>query len=59
MIKFCDPKTKILLKEVNNLVFGEDETIKVNFEFTSNTNQSNLIPQKIIESTAEETYVAE
>jgi hypothetical protein len=30
MMRFCDPKVKVLLKEVQKPVFGEHEKIKVN-----------------------------
>ena len=33
MMKFCDPKIKVLLKQVNKPVFGEDEKIKPNPKF--------------------------
>ena len=46
MLMFCDPKIKILLREVNKPVFGEDEKIKVNPKFSSDMAKLNLIPQK-------------
>ena len=52
-MKFCDPKIKILLKEVKKPVFGEDEIIKVNLKFASNTIQSNLIPMRIYKTNEE------
>ena len=63
MMRFCDPKVKLLLKEVNKPVFGEHEKIKVNPKFASNTIKSNLIPQKTVkkktvEATVEETAQA-
>ena len=59
MMRFCDPKVKVLLKEVNKPVFGEHEKIKVNPKFASNSIRCNLIPQKVVkkkntEATAEE-----
>ena len=60
MMRFCDPKMKVLLKEVNKPVFGENEKIKVNPKFANNSIRINLIPQKNVkkktaEPTAEET----
>jgi hypothetical protein len=43
-MKMCDPKVKLLLKKVNKPVFGEDEPIKYNPNFTSNAIRVNLIP---------------
>ena len=47
-MKLCEPKVKLLLKKVNKPVFGEEEPIKVNLKFTSQTIKQNLIPQKSI-----------
>ena len=63
MMRFCDPKIKVLLKEVNKPVFGEHEKIKVNPKFASNSIRCNLIPQKVVkkkntEATAEESAQA-
>ena len=60
MMRLCDPKVKVLLKEINKPVFGENEKIKVNPKFASNSIRCNLIPQKVvkkksIEATREET----
>ena len=59
MMRFCDPKVKVLLKEVNKPVFNPDEKIKPNPKFTNNSIRVNLIPQKVVkkkttEATAEE-----
>lgn len=59
MMRFCDPKIKVLLKEINKPVFKDDEKIKVNPKFASNSIRLSLIPQKVvkkktIEATAEE-----
>jgi len=59
MMRFCDPKVKVLNKEINKPVFGEHEKIKINTKFTSNSIRCNLIPQKVVkkkttEATAEE-----
>ena len=40
----CDPKIKLLLKKVNKPVFGEDEPIKCNLNFTNNAIRVNLVP---------------
>ena len=63
MMRFCDPKMKVLLKEVNKPVFGENEKIKVNPKFANNSIRINLIPQKNVkkktaEPTAEEAQQA-
>ena len=63
MMRFCDPKVKVLLKEVQKPVFGEHEKIKVNKQFTSNSIRCNLVPQKVVkkkttEATAEESAQA-
>jgi len=60
MMKLCDPKIKMLLKEVNKPTFGENEKIKVNMAFKSNATRVPLIPQKVTkkkttEATQEET----
>ena len=60
MMKLCDPKIKMLLKEVNKPTFGENEKIKVNMAFKSSNIRNLLIPQKVIkkkttEATPEET----
>ena len=59
MKQLCNPKIKVLTKEVNKPVFGEDEKIKVNPGYKSGQIRSNLIPQKVVrkqttEATAEE-----
>jgi len=59
MMKLCDPKIKILLKEVNKPVFGENEKIKVNPKFASKMIKMNIIPvktfkKKTVELSAEE-----
>ena len=46
MMRFCDPKIKVLLKEVKKPVFGEQEKIKINPAFASNSIRCVLIPQK-------------
>lgn len=46
MMKLCDPKLKLLLKEVNKPVFGETEKIRVNDRFKNNNIRLNLVPQK-------------
>ncbi len=60
MRKLCEPKIKVLLKEVNKPVFGDSEKIKVNEKFAQQSIRCNLIPQKVVkkkttEATAEET----
>ena len=60
MMKLCDPKIKVLLKEVNKPTFGENEKIKINVAFKSSNIRNNLIPQKVVkkkttEATPEET----
>ena len=44
MMKFCDPKMKLLKKQVNKPVFGNDEKITVNAAFTQNNIRINLMP---------------
>ena len=46
MMKLCEPKIKVLTKEVNKPTFGESEKIKVNMAFKSLSVRNNLIPQK-------------
>ena len=48
MMRLCEPKVKLLIKEVNKPVFGENEKIKVNLKFQSNSIRCNLIPQRVI-----------
>lgn len=48
MMRLCDPKIKVLAKEVNKPIFGDNEKIKVNAKFNSNTIRCNLIPQKVV-----------
>ena len=56
MMSFCNPKVKLLLKEISKPVFGENEKIKINPAFTSNSIRCNLIPQKVVKKkTAEAT----
>lgn len=63
MMRFCDPKVKLLIKEVNKPIFNPQEKIKVNPKYASNSIRNNLIPQKIVkkktaEATQEETAQA-
>ena len=58
-MQLCNPKIKVLCKEQNKPVFGEEEKIWVNPKFTSNSIRMSLIPQKTVkrktvEPTAEE-----
>ena len=58
-MKMCDPKVKLLLKEIRKPIFNDTEKIKVNPAFKSNSIRVNLIPQKshkkkVIGETAEE-----
>lgn len=46
MMRFCEPKVKLLKKEINKPVFKEEEKIQVNTKFTSQTIKSVLIPKK-------------
>ena len=57
MMRFCAPNVKLLLKEnAKKPVFGENEKIKINPAFTSNSIRCNLIPQKVVKKkTAEAT----
>jgi len=63
MMKLCDPKLKVLNKEVNKPVFDANEKIRVNEKFKSAAVRNNLIPQKVVkkkttEATAEESQQA-
>ena len=44
MMKLCAPQVKLLNKQVNKPVFGEDEKIKVNEKFASKMIKMNIIP---------------
>lgn len=62
-MKLCDPKIKVLCKEINKPVFGDNEKITVNDKFKSSAVRNNLIPQKVVkkktmEATAEESAAA-
>lgn len=46
MMSFCNPKTKLLLKEVNKPEFKDEEKIKVNPKFSQPSLRINLIPVK-------------
>ena len=48
MMRFCDPKIKVLIKEIKKPVFGPDEKITANDAFASNAIRVNLIPQKVV-----------
>ena len=48
MMRFCDPKIKVLIKEIKKPVFGPDEKISANDGFASNAIRVNLIPQKVV-----------
>lgn len=55
MKRFCNPSTKLLLKEnAKKPVFGDDEKIKANPGFTSNSIRNNLIPQKVVKKKSAE-----
>lgn len=54
MMKLCDPKIKVLSKEVNKPVFREDEKIKVNEKFNSKMIKMNIIPVKTFKKTTTE-----
>ena len=47
-MRLCEPKVKVLIKEVNKPVFGDHENIKVNPKFSSNSIRCNLLPQKVV-----------
>ena len=47
MMRLCEPKVKILLKEVNKPVFKDDEAIRVNDNFQSSSIRCNLLPAKV------------
>ena len=56
MMSFCNPKVKLLLKAINKPVFGDNEKIKINPNFSSNSIRCNLVPQKVVKKkTAEAT----
>ena len=60
MMRMCDPKVRLLNKEVKKPIFGENEKITVNAAFKSNNIRINLMPvrthkKKTIAATAEET----
>ena len=60
MMRLCNPKVKLLKKEVNKPVFGDNEKININPAFASNSIRVNFIPQKVVkkkttEATTEET----
>ena len=57
MMRFCAPQVKLLIKEnAKKPVFGENEKIKINPAFSSNSIRCNLIPQKVVKKkTAEAT----
>lgn len=59
MMRFCDPKIKLLLKEINKPVFGDNEKIKVNPKFASNSIRLSLIPQKVAKKKTMEATVEE
>ena len=64
MMRFCDPKIKLLIKKVNKPIFGADEPIKINPRYTSNTIRVNLIPKgtlkkKVVGKTDEEKKIEE
>ena len=44
MMRLCDPKVKLLKKEVNKPVFGDNEKININPAFASNSIRVNFIP---------------
>ena len=44
MMRFCDPKIKVLKKQINKPIFKPDEEITVNTGFASNQIRCNLIP---------------
>ena len=46
MVSFCNPKTKLLLKEVNKPEFKDEEKIRVNPNFAQPSLRINLIPVK-------------
>ena len=47
MRRICDPKVKLLLKQVNKPTFDKaDEQVKVNPKFASPNIRVNLVPQK-------------
>jgi cullin 1 len=45
LVKLCNPKVKLLMKEVNKPVFAPGEKIKINEKFESNNVRVNLVPQ--------------
>ena len=48
MMKFCNPQVKLLSKQINKPVFGEDEKIKVNEKFQSKMVKMNIIPVRTV-----------
>ena len=44
MLKLCNPKTQVLLKETKKPIFEQTELITVNNKFDNNNIRLNLVP---------------